>query len=224
MHVQQIVLMVRPLLLFISSLLALTSVAQENTEDTVSVVRSVIPSIYVDYGKLLTIPSSVETKYEGGVELLFREKIPIILEVGSATLSPTQAFSNGTYEVNGTYFRVGTGILSQFQPKNKLGFTVRYGTSSFDEDITLTTESVSGIQPATEETIQRDNLKASWYEFVLYSDRRISDLLSVGMHLRYRILRDYDEQNPVDVYAIPGYGRSFDSSIIAVNFFVKVSF
>ena len=220
--------MVKRLLLFSFSLYCTSlgfSQPQEETEaDSTDARRTFIPSIYIDYGKLLTVPMEMETKYEGGVELLFLEKFPIILEVGSATLTPDQAFSNGDYESSGIYYRIGTGIYSQFQPKNKLGLTFRYGISSFDEANRITLQSPSGVQETTIETLNRQNLSASWIEAVIYSDRKFNDLLTLGINIRLRVLQDYDEQSPVDVYAIPGYGRSFDKSIPAANLFLKVSF
>ncbi|MEM9339152.1 MAG: DUF6048 family protein [Bacteroidota bacterium] len=194
-------------------------------EDSIQVSKRVLtPSIYIDYGKLLTIPSSQETKYEGGIELLFLEQFPLIIEAGMATLNPDQAFANGMYESTGMYYRVGTGYYSQFQPKNKLGVTLRYGTSTFDESSRINIISTSGVQDVAFPPIERESLTASWFEAVIYSDRKLSDLFAIGLNLRLRVLIDYDEQSPVDVYAIPGYGRSFDNSIPAANLFLKVSF
>ncbi len=214
----------RPILFISSWLLAMIAFAQDPEEDTVQTTRTVIPSIYVDYGKLLSIPFPEETKIEGGFELLFWNKVPLIVEAGSAKLSPEQAFSNGTYESNGFYYRIGTGIYSQFQLKNKLGLTVRYGSSSFDESRRITVESPSGLQNSLIESVESANLTANWYEVVIYSDRRLNDLFSIGLNVRLRILQNYDQQSPIDVYAIPGYGRSFDKSIPAANLFLKVSF
>lgn len=212
-------------LLFIFSLI-LSSIcfAQESEADSVTYTRSVIPSIYMDYGKLLTIATNFETKYEGGIELLFKEKFPLIIEVGQATLTPEGAYSNGTYESEGFYYRIGGGYYSQFLPKNKIGITLRYAASTFNETGRIFIESPSGSQDDFIQNINRNNLKATWYEVVVYSDRKLSDLFSIGMNLRLRILADYDEQAPIDVYAIPGYGRSFDKTIPAANFFLKVSF
>ena len=146
------------------------------------------------------------------------------MEVGSATLNPNQAFSNGTYESSGIYYRIGTGFYSQFTPDNKLGLTFRYGSSTFDESARITIESSSGTQGTIIESFARENLSATWFEAVIYSDRKINNLLTVGINIRLRILNSYDQQSPVDVYAIPGYGRSFDKSIPAANLFLKVSF
>jgi len=195
----------------------------EEEADSVQYTRLVSPSIYIDYGKLLTIPSTIETKYEGGLELLFLEHFPLIIEVGQATLTPEGAYTNGTYESEGIYYRIGTGYVGPLNPKNNIGVTFRYAASTFDEDGRIFIESPSGTQDSFIQSIQRENLKASWYEVVVYSDRKLSDLFRIGLNLRLRILANYDERSPVDVYAIPGYGRSFDSTIPAFNLFFKVT-
>lgn len=197
--------------------------------DTTRVVRAFIPSIYIDYGKLLTIPLANELKYEGGIELLFNEKIPLIIEVGSATLTPREVYANGDYEAKGQYLRIGTGVYNQWQLKNKFGLTMRYAVSKFDEVARLNSENIN-IDRTLSASYDRKDVSASWLELVFYtdqklfSDTKIKDIFTIGMNLRYRYLLDYDIQTPDDVYAIPGYGRSFDESVPAMNVFLKVSF
>jgi hypothetical protein len=211
----------RRLFFIFSLLLPFLGISQE---DTTSVKRVIIPSIYIDYGKLLLIPSDFETKYEGGIELLINEKFPIIVEVGSATLAPQSAYANGSYESSGSYYRVGAGVVSQIYPKNKLGISFRYGASTFDEKGSYSIESSSGKQDNYVGKIDRKNLSADWTEIVVYSDRDLNDLFTIGLNIRFRILNKYDSFDPIDVYSIPGYGRSFDKVIPALNLFFKVSF
>ncbi|WP_424964157.1 DUF6048 family protein [Ekhidna sp.] len=217
--------MVKQRLLFIFSLiLSVGCFAQTEEADTVVYRRTLTPSIYLDYGKLLTIPTNFETKYEGGIEILFMEKFPLIIEAGQATLSPEGAYSNGTYESEGFYYRIGAGYVSQFLPKNKIGISFRYASSTFSENGRIFIESPSDAQDDFVQSIEREDLTATWYELVVYSDRKLSDVFSIGLNLRLRVLASYDEQNVPDVYAIPGYGRSFEDTVPAANFFLKVSF
>lgn len=216
-------------LLFIFSLFAaLSSFGQEDSvavDSTYAKPRFVSPSIYIDYGKLLTIATDFETKYEGGLELVFFEKFPVIFEMGQSTLTPEGAYANGTYESEGLYYRIGLGYVNQFLPKNKIGVSVRYAASTFSENGRFFVESPSGAQETFIRRITgRDNLTATWYEVVLYSDRKLSDLFSIGLNLRLRVLMDYDEQKVPDVYGIPGYGRAFDRTLPATNLFFKVTF
>lgn len=214
-------------LLFIFSLLyASMSLAQTETTDSTQVqtVRTVIPSLYIDITKLITIPTTFETKYEGGLELLFQEKFPLILEVGKATLTPEGAYANGTYESDGMYYRLGAGYVGALNPKNKIGISARYAIASFNETGRISIKSPTSSQKDVNQDISYPNLKANWYEVVVYSDKKLSELFSIGLNLRLRILGSYDKQEPVDVYAIPGYGRSFDKTTPAANFFLKVNF
>ena len=189
--------------------------------------RFLIPSLYLDYGKLLTIPVSFETKYEGGVELLFGERFTIIGELGSATLSPRGAYTNGTYESDGIYYRLGLGYLMQKDAEHHIGISMRYGSASFDELVRIFIESTSGAQDDVSQTINRSSLAAKWWELILYTDQQLfrkSERFWVGLNVRLRILQSYDQQEEIDVYAIPGYGRSFDKTIPAANIFLKVRF
>lgn len=212
-------------LLFIFSLITwISCFAQTGEADSIVVRRTVAPSLYLDYGKLLTIATNFETKYEGGIELLFWEKFPLILEAGQAILNPEGAYSNGIYESEGFYYRIGAGYYSQFLVKNKIGISFRYASARFSEDGRIFINSPSGAQDDFIQNILREDLKATWYEVVVYSDQKLTDLFTLGVNLRLRLLAEYDEQSPVDVYSIPGYGRSFDKTIPAVNFFLKVTF
>lgn len=215
----------RHLLFIFSSLICLLATGQGN-DSTVS-VRKLIPSIYIDYGKLVTLASNFETKYEGGLEFILIEKLSIIAEAGSATLSPEGAYSNGTYESNGWYYRIGAGYTKMLTAKNRIGLSFRYAESSFEENGRIYIESPTNAQADYVQTIDRSDLQANWVEMVFSSDQQIlknSDIFSVGLNIRLRMLLDYSRQEGIDVYAIPGYGRSFDKTIPAANFFFKVNF
>ncbi len=189
--------------------------------------RLLTPSLLLDYGKLLTFPFKFETKYEGGIELLFIEHFPVVVEAGTAKLNPRSALENGKYESNGWYYRVGLGYLGSQDQEHNIGISFRYGVASFDESFRPFADTSSGSQSNLDQPIDRKNLNADWWEVVLYTDRKLfknSDLLWLGFLVRFRMLRNYDKQEDVDVYAIPGYGRSFDKTIPTGNFFVKIQF
>lgn len=201
------------------------STAKEAMDSVVAVPkRFLTPSIYIDYGKMLTLISNFETKYEGGIELLINEQFPICLEVGLATITPESAFSNGDYESSGMYYRIGAGYVSQWNPKNKLGIGFRYGSSVFDESARIQLESPTGIQEPEIITVEEKDQSASWGEIVVYSDRKLNNFLSIGLNLRLKILAQYSPNEPIDVYAIPGYGRSFEKTNPGANLFFKISF
>ena len=195
--------------------------------DTVKIVRKFLTiGPYIDLTKLFTIPTDFETKYELGLELRFSERFSLYGEWGSATTTPEEAYTNGIYESSGTYYRLGLGYVGQLDPKHDIGISFRYGASTFDEDVRIFINSPSEVQgPFNRNVVDRSDLTANWWEVVLYSDQQLlqnSELFWLGFNLRLRILDSYDAQDVPDVYAIPGYGRSFDKTIPAINFFLKV--
>lgn len=205
---------------------ATTDSTMISQEDTIKVQRKFLTiSPYLDLSKLLTIPTDFETKYEAGLELRFSERFSVYAEAGSATTSPREAYTNGTYESSGNYYRIGLGYVGPLDQEHDIGLSFRYGSATFDEDGRIFISSPSGVQGDLVEKITRTGLSAKWWEIVLYSDKKLlenSNLLWLGLHLRLRILASYDAQDTPDVYGIPGYGRAFDKTIPAVNFFLKV--
>jgi len=212
----------------LDSVPSIQNLPKTDAVDTIKIQRrflSVEP--YLDFSKLLTIPTDFETKYEGGLELRFFERFSLIAEAGSVTTSPEGAYANGVYESSGTYFRVGAGIVGKYDAEHNAGISFRYAISSFDESGSIFIDSPSGAQERFTRRISRSDMSAQWWEIVYYSDKKLfksSDLFWFGLNLRLRILQSYDEQEVPDVYAIPGYGRAFDKTIPAANFFLKLKF
>jgi len=206
---------------------AVAAVPETDTTEIKEPKRFLTPSILLDYGKLLTYPLDFETKYEGGIELLFLERFALIGEFGTALLEPEEAYTNSIYESSGTYYRVGLGYVGPKDPEHNIGFYLRYGSATFDESIRVLIDSPTGVQDDPEVNFERTSLTANWWELALYTDKKLfknSELLWIGLNLRFRILQSYDRQDVVDVYSIPGYGRSFDKTIPAANFFLRVRF
>ena len=188
-------------------------------------------SVVFDYGKLLGYLTGVEKKNELGIQLNIKKQFLFSMEAGMSTLDPNDSYRNTQYEIKGSYFRVGAGVMNAIDAKNLFSLSVRYGKSSFEDTGTVRISSASGIFDPYEESFTRKSLSASWYEFILGSEKRIKPMnpdlpakLAIGFNFRVRILIDYDSQEPIDVFAIPGYGRTFDKSVPAFNLYVRYIF
>ncbi len=212
---------------------SITMTSSEEKETELVYRTPFVARIYVDYGKLLLYWTDFESKAEAGVEFLLSERYQLILEAGSAVLTP-DAFNNATYRSEGQYARIGIGYLGSIDDRNKIGLGLRYGQSFFEDEVNISIPSNSGLNDEFTRNIIRNDLSANWMEVVLNSERkitfdkdnsdaRINSLLSWGLLVRYRILFSYDAFEGVDVYSIPGFGRSFDQNFPAVNFFIKVN-
>lgn len=178
-------------------------------------------AVSVDYGKLAAQFLNTESKYEFGGQVEFKDRIVLIGEYGFSTLTPNGAYQNTEYTSEGNYFRVGLGYKIDFTAKNNLYFSARYARSSFKDKGTLDVTSASGLYDDLLQPFVRDDLTAQWFEIVMSSEAKLWKGLYAGFHLRLRIMDKYDEQEPLDVYTIPGYGRTFDKSIPAVNLYLK---
>ncbi|SMD37850.1 hypothetical protein SAMN04488029_3488 [Reichenbachiella faecimaris] len=175
----------------------------------------------VDYGKLVGQFLSTESKYEFGGQAEFKDKVVVIGEYGFSTLTPNGAYQNTNYQSEGNYFRVGLGYKIDFTAKNNLYFSVRYAMADFKDQGAIDITSASGIYDDLIEPFSRNGLSAQWYEVVMSSEAKLWKGLYAGFHLRLRIMDKYDKQEPLDVYSIPGYGRTFDRTIPALNLYLK---
>ena len=220
-----------------------TLVAEENTdiitEDIVPKERKTALNfgIHVDYGKVLTLPFDFENKYEGGLVLEVLENIELVGEYGYWDKKSEQAIANGTYNSKGNYWRLGAGAVLPFNsPGNSLGIGFRYGGSSFEDEGTYDIVSVDGLTSPFQSGFSRQDLSASWISGVLTSmsrlqlrkkdpESRLNNLFKIGFQFRWRFLRSYDrsisDTDPIEVYTIPGYGRTISDNAIALNFFVR---
>lgn len=178
-------------------------------------------AVSVDYGKFVGLFLDTESKYEFGGQLEIKDRIVLIGEYGFATLTPSRAYQNTDYESDGDYYRVGIGYKMDFTAKSNIYFSARYAMANYGDKGTIDITSASGIYDDLLEPFSRKDLSAQWFEVVLSSETKLWKSLYAGFHLRFRIMDKYDEQEPLDVYSIPGYGRTFDRTIPALNLYVK---
>lgn len=202
------------------------SVAVETPADSLNDVQFPILSsvaLIFDYGKMIGLVLDTESKYEGGVQLEFYNKFFLTGEYGIATLEPNGAYINANYISKGSYWRAGLGYKVDMTPKYNFMFGFRYGQSSYSDKGEIEIVSQSGIYDTYVEPFERRNLSAHWYELVLSSERKVWKGLYAGFHARLRIMGGYDKQEPLDVFSIPGYGRTFSKTVPAINLYVKYS-
>lgn len=191
-------------------------------------------SFLIDYGKLGLTAVTDETRYEGGINLVFFDHYSIMTEFGHGDLHPKNGLQNGNYYSEGDYFRVGGGYINKLDAKSKLGFSVLYGQSSFTDRGEIFIESASGIQDGYETTFGPRNSEARWVELVITSESRlifnkdnptakINHLFAFGFHARLRFLSSYDRYPTYDTYMIPGYGRTVNNPNLALNLYLRIT-
>ncbi len=184
----------------------------------------------VDYGKLLMLWTDFESKYEAGLNLRFYEQYVLAAEFGMSELNPLKAYDNTVkYTVKGSYARLGLDYYTSYNPTSFYYGGFRYGVSSFEDEgiFLLDSEYWEDYQ----EGFGSKDITASWVEIILgtetylkFSKKKDEDPTSkllLGWKFRLRFLMDFENREVLRIYSIPGYGRTFDNVVPAVNFYIK---
>ncbi len=187
-----------------------------------SLSRKLVPALYVDYGKAVGSLDVNALKLEGSAEVILLDKWQLVTEVGYWDLKPESAIENGSYQVWGNYARYGFGFLPWVSRDSRFGVGVRWANATYTDNVSYTIS--SDLQPADVENFKRIDQSANWYELVAYSDKKMNKWLTAGFNFRLRFGLTYEEQTPIDVVTIPGYGRAQDKMVPALNLFVKIPF
>jgi len=202
-----------------------TSVKSKETET--EEVQKLSVGIAFDYLKLHTLLLNDTEKWEGAINLHILEKVSLIGEFGTAELSPAEAYKNSDYTSEGNYIRIGLDYRFTIIPNNFLFLGLRYAQSSFSEDIIYEIE--NPIFENETGQLSRNDLSATWYEFVLTSEKKVRkirkmdlpDILSIGFKFRLKALQDYDNFADFEVKNIPGYGQTNITLNPEFNLYIK---
>ena len=163
-----------------------------------------------------------ETKYEGQVGLSYKN-VTLVAEAGFANYSSELAYKNSDdYEVEGSYYRVGIDYALNIKPANQLLFGIRYGKSEFKDKGTFEVSSELWDNYVT--SVERSGATATWGELLIGTQTNVISNFYFGWYFRLRKVFDRTKYEPIDIYNIPGYGKSIDQSVPALNFFIKYKF
>ena len=220
---------------------SLTVSTEQVEADTLITPKRIFSGISVtaDIGKLgLGQLVNYEDKQAFSAHLLFMEKIQLSAEYGRGTISPVEAFKNVVYQVEGDYMRFGIDYVTRLKTKNFLSLGLRRASGTYSDMGTITVFSASDLSEDYVRTFSRADQTANWWEIVISSETKLTDdftgkedqmnilhkLLDnfyFGLHFRVRFALDYQVQEGVDTYTIPGYGRTFDNSVPAVSLYLR---
>ena len=187
----------------------------------------------LDYGKLLTLWTSFESKYEAGINLRFFERIVFAGELGYAELNPLKAYDNALYyTVRGSYVRLGLDYYTSYDPKSFYYAGLRYGMSVFEDEGQFLID--SEFWEDYQEGFGSADITATWFEFVLGTETYLKlgksktespkSRFLLGWKLRLRVLMDFENREEPRIYSIPGYGRTFNETVPVLNLYVKYRF
>jgi hypothetical protein len=173
----------------------------------------------LDYLKLVSFALPNETKMEGGMAIITKPGIGLSFEAGYGAKMPEDHFKNADYKVEGFYGRVGFSYHYTFNPGSNLFIGAKYGISNYQDEATYIIE--SSLWEPYEDSFNRTGLSARWAEFIAGSESRINGFFYMGFIFRFRALIQHDNFAPLEVFSIPGYGRTMDKTIPALNLYMK---
>jgi hypothetical protein len=200
---------------------------EEATADSTAKPTSLTLGIAIDYLKFHTLLLDDSEKWEAAINFRFYDRVSLTGAYGLTSLSPTEGFRNAEYLSEGNYFRVGIDYHFTIKPGNYLIVGARYSGAQYDE--TIQYQILNPLFESTANNIDRQGLSATWFEFVLTSEKdirtlfkkKIPDFLSVGFKFRLKTALDYTQFERVDTYIIPGYGLTNANINPEFNLYLK---
>ncbi len=144
-------------------------------------------------------------------------------ELGSKTR--TRSFSYD-YESSGTYYRIGfmRNILTTSRNENILGFGLNYAESAFTNKLYYLKS--NDFYMNIENDLEDEGVRARWLELTGTLNVRIWKQLYFGYTIRYKFLKQISNEDEIETYDIPGYGRNkksgteFKNSNFGLNYYL----
>jgi hypothetical protein len=183
-------------------------------------------NIYVDVGKGIESLFNKQVKWEFGVSVLAAQKYLFSAELGYGSLNPEGVINNGSYTSEGNYYRAGFEYVFTISPKRHLSTGIMYAQANFNDYGNV--KIISDLWDDVDETFERSDLSASWIEWIVNTEAPLfkveKGLFSNfywGVRFRLRILISDITQPDFDIFAIPGYGKTFSNVVPAANLYLK---
>lgn len=178
-------------------------------------------NIFIDYGKILTLPVEFEQKFEGGFYLMFNRTWAIGAEGGKMNLSPLRPYRNGDSEVNGIYYGGFLQYYLNIDLYSSLFAGFGYNFGSFDDYITYTISDDLFGEKTYE--LSRAGLKATWATVRIGTEQKLNKAIALGGVIEFRIKTSFDQPDGIQPLAIPGYGKTGNQTSPALNLYLKLS-
>ena len=201
-------------------------VKQDNQDSLIVKQSNLALNIYADVGKGLESLFNKQTKWEFGIGILLAQKFHFVAEYGFGSLNPENVINNGSYTSEGNYYRAGFDFVFNVQPRTHLSIGAMYAHASFADYGNVKIE--SELWDDVDVSFARSDLSANWVEFILNTEAPLFKVddgflngFYWGVRYRLRILISDITQPDFDVYAIPGYGKTFSNVVPAVNLYLK---
>lgn len=210
----------------ISALLLLGYAASAQKKESADSVRQKLKLTAVRVGvdivqPIKTFASTDFSGFEAVADVELRNYYPTV-EIGR--WSRDVGLSNGQYTNTGNYWRVGVDVnlLKKDPIKNMFFAGIRYGRSTYDEQLTYTITST--IFGESDEVVENKNMKAGWLELTTGLRVRVMKNFWMGYTGRLKFLPQLQEKQQLQSYDVPGYGLTFKQPWWGFNYYLMFNF
>jgi len=197
------------------------------TQDSLEVTQSNFAMhLYADVGKGVESLFNKQVKWGFGVGVLAAQKYLFSGEYGYGSLNPESVIINGSYTSEGNYYRIGVEYVFKIVPRTTLSTGLMYAHADFVDYGNVMVE--SDLWDNLDQSFERVGLSASWLEWIVNTE---APLIKVdegfmrnfywGLRIRLRILLSDISQPDFDIFAIPGYGKTYSNVVPAINLYLK---
>ncbi len=197
------------------------------TQDSLEVSQSNYAlNLYADVGKGVESLFNKQVKWEFGVGVFAAQKYLFSIEYGYGRLNPESVINNGSYTSEGNYYRLGIEYVFTIVPRTTLSTGLMYAHSNFVDYGNVQVE--SDLWDNLSQSFERNDLSATWLEWIVNTE---APLIKVdegfkgnfywGLRIRLRILISDIGQPDFDIFAIPGYGKTYSNVVPALNLYLK---
>jgi hypothetical protein len=124
----------------------------------------------------------------------------------------------GFYSNGGDYVRIGADVnfLTKDPDKNMFFFGMRYGRSTFSEDLIV--EKIDPVWGPVNTTLTNSNVNAQWFELTTGLRVKIWKVIWLGYTARLKFALSTDDTPDMLPHDVPGYGRADQDSYWGFNY------
>ncbi len=129
---------------------------------------------------------------------------------------------DGIYSNGGDYFRIGADVnfLTKDPDKNMFFFGLRYGVSTFSEDLIVA--KIDPVWGPVNTTLSNSNVNAKWFELTTGLRVKIWKMIWLGYTARLKFGLSTGKTPNMVPSDVPGYGRADADSYWGFNYQIFV--
>lgn len=175
-----------------------------------------------DYLNLYTYALDNRQRLEAGAGIMIKDRFYLNGSYGESYYASDRAYRNGDMISEGSFMRFGIDYKVNITPKAYLMLGAKYGMADFSSELHF--EVFNPLFEDLSSSVKANNLSAQWYEIILTSEQEFFANVWLGWNVRAKRIisyTDFKEEDIINVYQIPGFGRTLGNWTGEINLLIK---